>query len=234
LLRPQGNQPPESLPDGAPDCTGVVRALVADDESDLLYVLREVLERSGLEVTTTDNGLEAMRLVREGDIDLVLTDLIMPGADGLEVLREARSLPQEVLVVIITGHASLDSAIEAVRQGAYDYIRKPFRLDELELVIANACERICLMRENRLLAERLAEALARLEGVIPESQEGFPPGLPFYSNPEAALQGAGINEGGRNQAPLIHALERFANLRKKDILSQEEFELCKRSLLKRL
>jgi DNA-binding NtrC family response regulator len=212
-----------------------VRALVADDECDLLYVLREVLERRGLHVTTADNGLEAVRLIREGDFDLVLTDLLMPGADGLEVLREARSLPHEVLVVIITGHASLDSAIEAVRQGAYDYIRKPFRLEELELVIANACERIGLMWENRVLAGRLAEALARLEGVIPDSEEAYS-GLPFYSNPEAALQAGGPPTTGRGltQAPLIQALERFATLRQKDILSQEEFELCKRSLLKRL
>ncbi len=207
------------------ESTQTISVLIADDECDLLHVLRGALEKPPFEITTAEDGLSALDLLRREHFDVVITDLVMPGADGTEVLRLARSLPHEVLVVIITGHASVESAVEAVRQGAYDYIRKPFRIEEMELVMANAAERIRLSRENRLLAERL-EAACRELAARPAEAAGFR----VYTSPEAAL--AGLRP--QSSEALLESLERVARLRNEHILSQEEFELCKRSLLRRL
>jgi DNA-binding NtrC family response regulator len=208
----------QETPDG-------ISVLIADDEADLLYVLREALDVPPFEVTTTQDGETALRLLQERHFDVVITDLLMPGADGLEVLRQASSLPHEVLVVIITGHASVETAIEAIRHGAYDYIRKPFRIEELEMVMANAAERIRLLRENRRLAERLEAACQQLA----VRQEDVP-GLRVYTSPEAALRGFRPPTG----QSLLESLERVARLKNEHLLSQEEFEHCKRSLLRRL
>jgi CheY-like chemotaxis protein len=210
-----------------PENPGVetVQVLIADDEADLLAVLRDALERPPYEITTAEDGQGALSLLREGRFDVVITDLVMPGADGLEVLRVARAAAHEVLVVIITGHATVETAIEAIRQGAYDYIRKPFRLEELELVVANAAERIRLCRENRRLAEQLEVAYRELGECAPQGS-----GPRVYTSPEAAISAWRPPTG----ANLLEALERVARLRSEQILSQEEFDLCKRSLLRRL
>lgn len=210
-----------------------VSVLIADDERDLLHVLRDALDKPPFEIAAAEDGLTALNLLRERHFDVVITDLVMPGADGLEVLRAARALPHEVLVVIITGHATVETAIEAVRQGAYDYIRKPFRLEELELVLFNAAERIHLARENRRLAEQLEAAYRQLAPRLEGGKGGKrdPTGFRVYTSPEAALGGARHQGGGHT---LLDALERVARLKNEHILSQEEFELCKRSLLRSL
>lgn len=203
-----------------------ISVLIADDERDLLCVLRDALSMPPFEVTCAEDGLKACNLLRQRHFDVAITDLVMPGADGLEVLRVARSLPQEVLVVIITGHATVDTAIEAVRHGAYDYIRKPFRLEELECVMTNAAERIQLARENRRLAQRLEAAY---RDMMPRLEQDTT-GQRVYTSPEAAITGSRPQSG----PTLLDALERVARLRSAHILSQEEFELCKRSLLRSL
>ncbi len=207
------------------DCQESISVLIADDEADLLYVLRDALERPPFVVMTTEDGRVAFDLLRQEHFDVVVTDLMMPEVDGLELLRLADSLPHEVLVVIITGHATVETAIEAIRHGAYDYIRKPFRIEELEMVMANAAERINLRRENRLLAERLEVAYREL-AVRPEDAAGYR----VCTSPEAAIRGFRPPSG----QSLLDALERAARLKTEHILSEEEFELCKRSLLRRL
>lgn len=212
-----------------------IAVLIADDERDLLYVLRDALSQPPFEVSVAEDGAAALKLLRERHFDVVVTDLVMPGADGLEVLRLARSLAHEVLVVIITGHATVETAIEAVRHGAYDYIRKPFRLEELEMVLANAAERIRLARENRRLAERLEAAYRELAPRLAERGGG---NFRVFSSPEAAICGyegpLPRPQGGKETGALLDALERVARLKQEHILTQEEFELCKRSLLRSL
>ena len=210
-----------------PAADEAISVLIADDERDLLCVLRDALAHPPFEVVVAEDGLAALKLLRERCFDVVITDLVMPGADGLEVLRLARTLPHEVLVVIITGHATVETAIEAIRHGAYDYIRKPFRLEELEVVMANAAERIRLSRENRLLAERLEEAYRQLAPRLRPEESGS---FRVYTSPEAAISGSRPQSG----SALLDALERVARLKSEHVLSQEEFELCKRSLLRSL
>jgi YesN/AraC family two-component response regulator len=89
--------------------------------------------------------------------------LIMPEIDGLKVLEKAKECNPDGVVIIMTGYASLDTAIQAIRGGAYDYIRKPFKLDELEVVVKNACEKISLVRENRRLLQTLKETMEEMK-----------------------------------------------------------------------
>ncbi|MEM4235330.1 MAG: response regulator, partial [Candidatus Methanomethylicaceae archaeon] len=91
--------------------------------------------------------------------DILLTDLMMPEVDGIQLLNDSKRRYPESVVIIMTGYASLDSAIQAIRGGAYDYIRKPFKIEELEIVIQNASEKILLQRENRHLIKKLEEMI---------------------------------------------------------------------------
>jgi DNA-binding NtrC family response regulator len=87
----------------------------------------------------------------------------MPGANGIEVMRKAKEANPDVQVIIITGYASLETAIEAIKEGAYDYITRPFKLDEMKVVVENACEKIRLMKENQRLIQNLEEVYQRMQ-----------------------------------------------------------------------
>lgn len=118
--------------------------LVVDDEADVRELLVEFLRGMNLKVASAQDGRAAITAI-ERDPDrywLVLTDIIMPGADGLEVLQAAKSINPDVNVVIITGYASLDTAVKAVRLGAFDYLSKPFTLSEIEMMVHRLGERL--------------------------------------------------------------------------------------------
>ena len=139
-----------------PDLAGIGEVLVVDDDPDVRELLVEHLRSKGLRVATAVDGRAAISAVERspGHFGLILTDLQLPGADGLAVLRTAKQLNPGCHVVIITGYASLDSAIEAVRSGAYDYLTKPFSLGQLDVVLARICDRRSLEHENRQLARQ--------------------------------------------------------------------------------
>ena len=109
-------------------------------------------------VTVCNDGNKAIELCRNEKFDLIITDLMMPGASGLEVLTETRKIDPDSLVVLITGFASLETAVQAIREGAYDYITKPFKLEEIKIIVNNEREKISLIRENRKLIEDLPRA----------------------------------------------------------------------------
>jgi two-component system, NtrC family, response regulator AtoC len=131
--------------------------LVVDDDADIRELLIEHLRGRGFRVASAADGRAAIAAVERspGHFSLILTDLQLPGADGLAVLRAAKQLNPGVHVVIITGYASLDSAIEAVRSGAYDYLTKPFSLGQLDVVLARIRDRQALEQENRQLAKQV-------------------------------------------------------------------------------
>lgn len=136
--------------------TAVGEVLVVDDDPDIRELLIEHLRSKGFRVAAAADGRAAISAVERspGHFSLILTDLQLPGADGLAVLRAAKQLNPGVHVVIITGYASLDSAIEAVRAGAYDYLTKPFSLGQLDVVLARIRDRQALEQENRQLAKQ--------------------------------------------------------------------------------
>lgn len=133
------------------------RLLIVDDEQGMRDFLSIMLKKEGYKVSLADSAEEASKLVERGDFDLIISDIAMPGQSGLEVLRRAKEANAEMPVIMITAYASTESAVEALKLGAYDYIIKPFDVDELKIVVRNALEKCRLEHENRLLKRELKE-----------------------------------------------------------------------------
>ena len=131
--------------------------LVVDDEAETREVLAEFCRTLGLTVTSADDGRSAVTAIQRSPAQfrVVLTDIWMRGADGFEVLKTARAANPSAYVVMITGYATLDSALRAVREGAYDYLPKPFALGQLEVVFTRIRDRIALESENRMLSRQM-------------------------------------------------------------------------------
>jgi DNA-binding NtrC family response regulator len=136
------------------------RVLIVDDEPDVVDNWARVLARDGHECVTATDGKHALDLLQAHHPEIVLTDLKMPGVDGMQVLAHALELDPDVLVIVITGHGSVESAVEAMRRGSFDYLLKPLPSnDVLRLVVQRAAERRRLVEENRRLREPLAPRL---------------------------------------------------------------------------
>ncbi|HBH04254.1 MAG TPA: Fis family transcriptional regulator, partial [Candidatus Rokubacteria bacterium] len=131
------------------------RVLVVDDERSMRELLAIMLRQAGHEVTVADGGEQALEVLRSGSFDLVITDLRMRKVDGLAVLRAAKERSPHTVVLVVTAFASTETAVEAMKLGAYDYITKPFKTDEIKLTIANALERKRLQDENTALRRQL-------------------------------------------------------------------------------
>jgi DNA-binding NtrC family response regulator len=151
--------------------------LIVDDEAETRELLSEFCLGQGLAVASAHDGRAAIGAIRRApaQFSVVITDLHLPGADGFEVLKAAREANPSCYVVIITGYATIDSAIRAVREGAYDYLAKPFALGQLEVVLRRIRDRMSLERENRELTKQVGsgresglpakELSWRLEGI---------------------------------------------------------------------
>ena len=144
------------------------KILIVDDERSLRDVLGIMLKRAGYDVTVASDGDEAIARVEKELFDLVITDLKMPNAGGLEVLKAVKEASPDTVVLIITAFASAESAVEAMKLGAYDYLPKPFQVDEVQLIIRNALEKRRLSTENMLLKREMA-AKAPPVGMIGKS-----------------------------------------------------------------
>jgi DNA-binding NtrC family response regulator len=123
------------------------KILVVDDEHLIRWSLEQNLKKQGYEVVTASNGEDALRMAREEQPDLVLLDIQMPGISGIEALERLKEYDEEIIVIMVTAHGGLDTAVNAMRLGAYDYISKPFNLDELSIIIKKALETTDLKRE---------------------------------------------------------------------------------------
>jgi signal transduction histidine kinase len=143
-----------ALGSALPPLIATGRILVVDDEPGVLVTIQAILQMEGYEVLGVSSGREALSLVRAQPFDLILTDLRLGNDDGLDMLAELRKLAPDTVAIVLTGYASLESAIEAMRQGAYDYLAKPTDVEELKLTVARALERQRLQRE---LAQRVRE-----------------------------------------------------------------------------
>ncbi len=131
------------------------RILVVDDERSMREFLAIMLGKAGYRVESVARGEEAVKRVESELFDLVITDLAMPGMDGLEVLKRVKDISPATAVILITAYATTASAVEAMKLGAFDYVIKPFKVDELRIIIENALEKRRLMDENRLLRREL-------------------------------------------------------------------------------
>ena len=144
------------------------RILIVDDEELIRESLQEILRLEGYETSEAANGEIALSLLQEQSYDLVLLDLKMPGVDGVEILRQVSRAYPEIKIILLTGHGSLESAIEALRNGAHDYILKPAPHGEILTSIARALARKAEQQQKRMLIEQLDSSLQRLKDV-----EGF-------------------------------------------------------------
>lgn len=228
-----------------------LRILIVDDEKMSRETLREFLSYLTDSIQTAQDGQEAIDFIQKEEFDLILTDLKMPKADGLKVLEVAKSINSGIQVIIITGFASLETALEAIKKGAYDYITKPFKLEEMEVVVRNAAAKIKLTMENKLLINQLDKAhlslrelrkkhkdiksqFDKIEGQVEESQEQI-----NYITENLY----GMRSLPNNLLPLhyyqqqwskgerLAELERLGRLRAQGILSEAEFTNLKRRLL---
>jgi len=146
------------------------KILVADDERHIAEGLQMLLGEEGYEVETATDGRTAWEMIQEGGYGLILADLRMPEVDGLELFARMRKAGISSEVIIITGAASVDSAVAAMREGAYDYLEKPLNLERLKALIPKALEAYRVKQANRLLEERLAN-LTRFGDLIGQSDE---------------------------------------------------------------
>jgi len=131
------------------------RIVIVDDEKDMRSFLEILLRRSGYSVMSFPLAERALDYCRSNPFDLVVTDIRMPGMDGVELLKELKTIDDSVPVIMITAYASIDTAIEAMKAGAYDYLTKPFKIEEIKLNIAKALKFRELKAENRLLKEKI-------------------------------------------------------------------------------
>lgn len=181
--------------------------LIADDDEIARDVLREILSQEGYPVVTAKDGIEAINLLRKEDIRLVITDLKMPGADGMEVLRSALRTNPEIMVVILTAYSTLDIALQAIKEGAYDYLAKPFKVEEIVFLAAKAFERAQIFAE-----------LAELRNILRETFRDIKV----------------INNIAKSGEPVVITdwIERIEKLREKNILTHEEAKILKERLVR--
>lgn len=144
------------------------RVLVTEDDLVQREIISDILSGAGFSVRACGSGAEALALLGEEDADILLTDMRMPGMDGLELLREARRLRPELAVVVMTAHATVRTAVTALKEGASDYLEKPFDKEELLLVMSRTGERAELQRQNRQLRELVTESVS-LGNIIGQS-----------------------------------------------------------------
>ncbi|HXE91145.1 MAG TPA: response regulator, partial [Terriglobales bacterium] len=144
--------------------------LIVDDEPAVREGCREVAEGLGFRVSVADSAPAAYRILEAESIDLCLLDLRLPGAGGIEVLQELRRRRPEAEVVVITGYATVQSAVEAMKLGACDYVAKPFHAEELRLLLERVARQIRLSTENRLLREKVRNRRG-FAGMVGHSRE---------------------------------------------------------------
>ncbi len=139
----------------AQDRSTDIQILIVDDEIIVRQSLGNWLKEEGYSIDTTDNGLQALKLIKEKGCDLVIADIKMPGMDGLELLEKSKELEPDLQVLVMTAYASIDTAVQAMKKGAFDYIVKPFNPEDVSQIIRRALKFKMLERENILLRQEL-------------------------------------------------------------------------------
>ncbi|MBU0985637.1 MAG: response regulator, partial [Proteobacteria bacterium] len=149
----------------------VPKILIVDDEPRMCDSLQILLSDQGYEVSTANSGYQAIEHLSKGIFDVVLMDIVMPGINGLQLMDYINNRVSDTLVIVITGHASLESAVGALRKGAYDYLKKPFEFDELLKTVQNALKQKKLKYENKILNGKLAMSETRYQSLVHNSPD---------------------------------------------------------------
>ncbi len=151
----------------------LLNLLIVDDERSIRDGCREVAQSLGFTTYVADNAEHAFRVIETASIDVLLLDLRLPGLGGLEILRDVKRRRPETVVVVITGYATVQSAVQAMKHGAYDYVTKPFNLEELRLLLERVVGHLQLTSENRLLREQIKskQGFGSIVGRSPEMEK---------------------------------------------------------------
>lgn len=132
------------------------KLLIVDDEPDMLKLLSMIIrEKTPYETVTTNNPLEALELAKQGGFDLIIADLKMPGLDGMELLEAVKRIDEDIPVIIITAYGTIESAMEVMQKGGFDFITKPFKKEQILYTIDKALKWVTLQKENKMLKEQL-------------------------------------------------------------------------------
>lgn len=134
-----------------------LKILVIDDEKNIRNTLKDILGFEGYHVELAENGMEGIGLVHTTDFDIILCDIKMPEMDGIEVLEQIRKIKPESTVVMISGHGTIDTAVEAIKKGAFDFIEKPLDLNRLLITLRNACDKTALVKETHILKQKVGK-----------------------------------------------------------------------------
>ena len=208
-----------------------VRILIVDDDPGITEILEDLVSQEGRFVQVCHDGLKAVESLRESLYDLLILDLVIPGVEGLEVFKCAKQLNPGVLAIIITGFATLETAIAAIKEGAYDYIQKPFKLDGFRIAIDNAVEKVKLDKENRELLTQLQSVYKELTAL---KEQKVPAGkiasINFLSSSMPSLHYLYDEKGDDNA--ILEKLNALVSLREKGLLNEREFRAMKGRLFK--
>jgi DNA-binding NtrC family response regulator len=185
------------------------RLLIVEDDQVLREMLEHYLKTDGFTVDVAVNGQEGYDKHKQSGYDLIITDLNMPQMTGIELVQKIRDYDEFVEFIIITGYATLESAVEAIKIGAFDYIVKPFKLDELHVAVKNACDKITLKKANRELLEKL---------------KGFHEEIDRYKLNQATIYTEKVSK----------ELENLARLKKEGLLEDDEIDELRKRILKKV
>ncbi len=208
-----------------------IKILIVDDDKVVADILKDLIsEDSERSVDVCYDGLTAIERIQKNPYDLILVDLVMPRVGGLDLLKYAKKVNPDVIVVIITGYASLETAIMAIKEGAYDYIRKPCNLEEIRIVVNNAIDKIKLNGENKELLKKLQDAYHELMALKEKKLEDeeianisfFSPNVPslhYLFNPDYPPNN------------YIDKFQALSSLKENGLLTEGEFRTFKKHLL---
>jgi DNA-binding NtrC family response regulator len=221
-----------------------VNLLIVDDDEISREILREAIDQEGVEIDLASDGIDALEILTRKPFDILITDLNMPRMDGLTLLREARQRFPLLLAIVITGYGSLESAIEALRHGAYDYVQKPFKMEEMAITTRNAVQTVQMVRERNRILEELDVVRRRLRMIEAEkcldeessSVERKEISLlvgPYLAS-QRVLPLSFLEKPTDGTAPVLEELERLRDLKLKGIINDSEFENLKKAILNRM
>ena len=208
-----------------------INILIVDDEKAVADILKDCISDNERSITVCYDGLEGIQHIQNHFYDLIIVDLVMPKVGGLDVLKYAKIANPDVLVIIITGYASLETAILAVKEGAYDYIRKPCKLEEIKIAVDNAIDKIKLFRENRGLLKEINDAYHELMVLKKEKKTDKKiSSINFFSSNMPSLHYLYNNNSSPNNT--VDKLQALSLLRESGSLTESEFKTFKNNLLK--
>ncbi len=219
------------------------KVLVVEDDKVTRETIEDFLQHQNLSIKTASDGCTALDLVKDEKFDIIITDLKMSGMNGIDILRAVKEIEPDVIVIFVTGYATVETAIEAMRQGAYDYVTKPFSLEELLIVIRNACERVNLKKQNNAMLNKLRKSYEEIDWLksqrskLRTRKSDIIEQTTANENNEdivnelkrlAWTAGSARKEDHENIEDIINELEKLAGLRESGLITDEEIKVLKK------